>query len=221
MLFRSIDLLEQGLEIYLRLQETDAVIQTSQKLIKHLIKVGKLDRAIEKIGFLSAFVDPEDTRTHIDIQIDYANILFYKNDVTQSEVIADLCLEESQNARYVEGELRAAYTKCKCLISKSDLDEHLKVLMHYLEISIQLGDLFQQAVFENERGINYLYKNKFDDSIEAFTISLKHYKSIEDDENIVKAYNNFGVIYLDGYGDYTTARDYFRKAYTRATNKNY
>lgn len=218
---KGIDLLDQGLDIYLKLQATNDVTRITQKLIKHLIKVGKLDRALDKIAFLSEYVDVSDTKTHIDAQIDYANILYYKNDIAQSEIIADKCLVDSQLTHYIEGAFSAAYIKCKCLISNSAFDAHLKLLTHYLEKSIQLGDIFQQAVFENERGINYLYNNHFDESIEAFTISLKHYKTLEDDEHIVKAYNNFGVIYLDGYGDYTTARDYFRKAYTRANSKNY
>ncbi len=218
---KAVDLLEQGLELYLKLNAMDEIIIVAIKLIKQLIKVGRLDRAIDRVLFMYDYLPASLIIARIDVQIEHAYILYYKNDIAQSEEISDRALELAKANLYQDGELRAAYVKCKCLISKGDLETHKTIVEQYLEESNRLQLTYHQAVFENERGINFLYNNLFDSSIEAFTESLKHYNAIEDDENIVKAYNNFGVIYLDGYGDYIVARDYFRKAYTRANNRNY
>jgi len=218
---KSVDLLEQGLELYLKLNAINEAIQVSLKLIKQLIKVGRLDRAMERVLYMYNYIPEEAVTANIDVQIEHAYILYFKNDIVQSDEISDRAMALSKDNSYLEGEFRAAYIKCKCLISNGDLEAHKNIVTHYLDESNRLKLTYHQAVFENERGINFLYNNLFDSSIEAFTESLKHYKSIEDDENIVKAYNNFGVIYLDGYGDYIVARDYFRKAYTRANNRNY
>lgn len=218
---KAVDLLEQAVELYLRNDEKEKVFQNTMKLIKQLIKMGKLEKAMERIQFLYESISVEDLKSKVDIQLEHAYILYYKNDITLSESISDEALEISHTIGYLDGEFRAAYIKCKCLVSKGDLDTHKTIAERYLKESNELELTFHQAVFENEKGINFLYNNMFDESVEAFTESLKHYKSIEDDENIVKAYNNFGVIYLDGYGDYILARDYFRKAYTRANSRNY
>ena len=218
---KAIDLLDQGLELYTRLTAKDKIVQISMQLIKLLIKSGRLDRAMARIQILYASIEAADIKAKIDIQIEHASILYYKNDILKSEEIADEALTAAHDFEYMDGEFRAAYMKSKCLISNGDLDTHKKLVDHYLAESSHLQLIEQQAVFENEMGINYLYNNRFDESIEAFSESLKHYKIVGDDEKIVKAYNNFGVIYLDGYGDYIVARDYFRKAYTRANSRNY
>lgn len=218
---KAIDLLDQGLELYIKCAVKDKIVEISMQLIKLLIKSGRLDRAMARIQYLYESIDVTDIKAKVDAQIEHASILYYKNDIHKSEEIADEALALSHECGYMDGEFRSAYMKCKCLISNGDLETHEILVQHYLEESNRLESIEQQAVFENEMGINYLYNNRFDESIEAFTESLNHYKMVEDDEKIVKAYNNFGVIYLDGYGDYIVARDYFRKAYTRANNRNY
>lgn len=218
---KAIDLLDQGLELYTKLLIKDKIVKITMQLIKLLIKSGRLDRAMMRIQFLYETIDKADNIAKIDVQIEHASIMYYKNDILKSEEIADEALALSHEFGYMDGEFRAAYMKSKCLISNGDLEAHKLLAEHYLEESNQLQLTEQQAVFENEIGINHLYNNRFDASIEAFSESLKHYKMVGDDEKIVKAYNNFGVIYLDGYGDYIVARDYFRKAYTRANNRNY
>jgi diguanylate cyclase (GGDEF)-like protein len=218
---KAIDLLDQGLELHIKLASKDKIVQISMQLIKLLIKSGRLERAMNRIQCLYETIELTDINSKIDVQIEHASILYYKNDILKSEEIADEALAAAHVVGYMDGEFRAAYMKSKCLISNGDLETHRKLSEHYLEESTRLQLIEQQAVFENEIGINHLYNNRFDESIEAFTESLKHYKIVGDDEKIVKAYNNFGVIYLDGYGDYIVARDYFRKAYTRANNRNY
>ena len=218
---KAVDLLEQAVDIYLISHQDTLVFDNVMKMIKQLIKMGKLDKAMERIEFLYGFILENNLKSKVDIQLEHAYILYFKNDITMSESIADEALATSHDIEYIDGEFRAAFVKCKCLISKGDTAAHKTISDYYLAESNKKQLTYHQAVFENERGINHLYNNLFDLSIEAFTESLKHYKAVEDDENIVKAYNNFGVIYLDGYGDYIVARDYFRKAYTRANSRNY
>ena len=218
---KAIDLIDMGLELYLKLNMHLKVIELGMKLIKLLIKAGRLDKAMERVNFLYGFIEDVSDASRIDVQLEHAYILYFKNDIARSEELSQDALTLSSEIGYLEGELRAAFVKCKCTISKGDLEGHRILAMHYLAVS-KLNNLPHHiAVFENEKGINHLYNNQFDASIDAFTESLKYYKESNDEENIVRAYNNFGVIYLDGYGDYIVARDYFRKAYTKAINRNY
>lgn len=218
---KALEFMEKGLEIYFRLEKVDVIIDLGLKLIRHLVKSGKLERALEHVQFLSDYLQGGHKIALIDVQIEHAYIMYLKNDIIRAEDLSDDAIASSKEISYLNGELKAAYVKCKCLISAGDLIEHNGVADHYLSISDQMGMTFHQAVFNNEKGINYLYSNALDSSIEAFTESLKYYQALNDEENIVKLYNNFGVIYLDGYGDFMLARDYFRKAYTKASKNNY
>jgi len=218
---KALDLMEQGLELYMKQGETTKVIDYSIQLIKLLIKAGRLERAIEKVEYTYTILPEVAIERLIDLKIENAHILYFKNDISVSEALAREAQEAARTILYLDGELRAGYIIARCLIGRGELEAHEKLTLECLELSKKHHLIYHNAVFENERGINSLYNNRFDDSIEAFTESLKLHKEIEDDENIVKAYNNFGVIYLDGYGDYIVARDYFRKAYTKANSKNY
>ena len=218
---KAIELLEQSLDLELKLNRTEWIKKTAILLIRQLIKAGRLDRAHDYVNDMNKRLPEEAKQARIDVMIEHAQILYYKNDIQAAEDFASNAIQLSQTCEYGDGEFRAATMKCKCLVSKGDLEGHWNLLNHYLALSKVAGDLYHMAIFENERGVNYLYKNQFNLSIEAFTESLNYYKELDDDENIVRAYNNFGVIYLDGYGDYITARDFFRKAYTRASNRNY
>lgn len=218
---KALEFMEKGLEIYFRLERVDVIIELGLKLIQYLIKSGKLERAIEHVVFLTDYLQGGHKVALIDIQIELAYIMYLKNDIVRSEELSDDSITQSKAIDYLGGELKAAYVKCKCLISAGDLEAHRSVADHYLALSNQLDMNYHQAVFYNEKGINYLYNNALDASVEAFTESLKYYQLLNDEENIVKLYNNFGVIYLDGYGDFMLARDYFRKAYAKANKNNY
>lgn len=218
---KALELMEIGLEIYMKLEQIDAIIELGLKLIRQLIKAGRLERALEHIYFFSSYLQGNRKIALIDLQIEQAYVLYLKNEIAKSEELSDTAIETSMKSDYLNGELKAAYVKCKCLISFGDLTAHKKLTEHYLEISNNQRLTYHQAVFNNEQGINFLYNNAFDRSVEAFSESLKYYQILNDEENIVKLYNNFGVIYLDGYGDFMLARDYFRKAYTKANKNNY
>ena len=204
---KAIDLIDMGLELYLKLNMHLKVIELGMKLIKLLIKAGRLDKAMERVNFLYGFIEDVSDASRIDVQLEHAYILYFKNDIARSEELSQDALTLSSEIGYLEGELRAAFVKCKCTISKGDLEGHRILAMHYLAVS-KLNNLPHHiAVFENEKGINHLYNNQFDASIDAFTESLKYYKESNDEENIVRAYHNFGVIYLDGYwGLYSSER---------------
>jgi len=218
---KALDLLELALSIYEKLGDCISASNTTKKLIKHYIKIGKLERAERSITFLKENNMIEHVKDKIDISLDLATIAYYKNDVQIAIDIADEALDMAIDSHYIEGEFEAAKIKCRCLRNSGDLAEHLTVSNYYLEKSYASDLIKYQAVFENEKGVNYLYSNEFEACIASFNRSLERYKILEDEENIITLLNNFGVIYLDGYGDYYLARDYFRKAYNRASNRNF
>ena len=218
---KSIEMLEQGVEIHLNHNHRRLAIQMMIKLIRIMIKAGKLERAMERVQQLYGYIDSEDVISKVDIQIEHAYILYFQNEVAQSKDLSNEAIELAEQIDYIDGEMRAAYVKCKCLVGAGDLETHRKITDHYLHLSDKQNNVKHQAVFYNELGINYLYNNLFSQGMEAFKKSLMYYQQLEDDENIIKLYNNLGVIKLDGYGDYIEAREYFRRAYTRANNKNY
>ncbi|HAS73202.1 MAG TPA: hypothetical protein DCS67_03565, partial [Clostridiales bacterium UBA8960] len=218
---KALELMEWGLEIYFKVAHYDSIVDLGIKLIKQLVKVGRLERALEHIDFLTSYLQGGHPPAIIDLQIEHAYVMYLKNEIAKAEELSDVAIENSMKVAYLNGELKAAFVKCKCLISFGDLDAHKIVADRYLDISNTQSLTYHQAVFFNEQGINYLYNNAFDKSVEAFSESLKYYQILNDEENIVKLYNNFGVIYLDGYGDFMLARDYFRKAYTKANKNNY
>lgn len=218
---KSIEMLEQGVEIHVANGQNKSAIQMIIKLIRIMIKAGKLERAMDRVHYLYDFITSDDLISKVDIQIEHAYILYFQNELSQSNELSIATIELAQNINYLDGEMRAAYVKCKCLVGAGDLDAHRKMTDHYLQLSQQENNVKHLAVFFNELGINFLYNNLFSQGMEAFKKSLNYYQQLEDDENIIKLYNNLGVIKSDGYGDYIEAREYFRRAYTRANNKNY
>lgn len=217
---KALDLLEQALSIYEKLGDDVSVSQTTKKLIKHYIKIGRLERAESAVTVLKDNNMVEDTKDKVDISLDLAMISYYKNDVQHAIEIAEEALDMAIHSQYLEGEFESAKVKCRCLRNSGNLTEHLDLANYYLEKSYDYDQIKYQAVFENEKGVNYLYSNDYEACIACFNRSLERYTILEDEESIIVLLNNFGVIYLDGFGDYYLARDYFRKAYNRASNRN-
>lgn len=218
---KSVELLEQAYELYAALDaDQGCIADTGLKLVRQLIKVGRLEKAFDRAKALSEMTRADRGLPYIDAQVEVATILYYKNDVQRSEEIAKTCMMLAQERGYDEGEFNAAHLVCRCLISVGNVDAHEAMSRRYLNRAQKAEMKKYIAIFQNECGVNYLYRNELSKALEAFFESLKYYKTLKEEESIVKAYNNLGVVYLDGYGDYTTARDYFRKAHTRASNRN-
>ncbi|MDN5298653.1 MAG: hypothetical protein PWP51_1206 [Clostridiales bacterium] len=218
---KALDLLELALNIYERLKDQAQIGKTTKRLVKQYIKVGRLERAVESIRSIEANRLMENPKDMIDIGLERATIAYYKNEVQRGIEIVDEMIEKSKTIGYVHGEFEGVRIKARCLRNSGDLDAHLLLVDEYLDKSYATNQVHFEAVFENEKGVNFLYHNQFDSSIDSFNRSLERYQSLQDEENVISLLNNFGVIYLDGFGDYYLARDYFRKAYNRASNRNY
>ena len=218
---KALDLLENALSIYERLNDKVQNVRITKQLVKHYIKVGKIERAtdaIENLESLDLIGNPIDK---VDIGISKAMIHYYNNEVQIAIEYIDEILALAIESDYVHGEFEAIRVKCRCLRNSGDVKTHLKLVEEYLNKSYEQSIPYFQAVFENEMGVNALYSNDLDFCVDCFNRSLSLYQTLNDEENVITLLNNFGVIYLDGFGDYYLARDYFRKAYNRASNRNY
>jgi diguanylate cyclase (GGDEF)-like protein len=218
---KASELLDRASGLYEKLGDKNKVIETGLRLIKQLIKVGKLEDAYEKANEIINLSKSYDEISHVDSKLELSNVLYYKNDVETAYAIAEECIRKSIEIQYIDGEFKSAQMLCRCLTNTVDLDKHIELTRSYLDKCMISGNEYYQAVFQNELGVNHLYRNNYEDSLGAFSESLKCYKNLNDEENIIKAYNNMGVVHFDGYGDYVVARDFFRKAYTHSINRNY
>lgn len=216
---KAISLYEQGLEIYKKLENIEQINEISFELVKQLILVGKLDRSAEILDHLDVYIEGKSI-SKVRSMVYHIEILMFKNDIERAEMLADRAIELAEDISYVEGIFNAALYKCNCLSSKNDWKQHFSKASFYLSESIRLNQTRHRANFENECAINYLYSNLFKQAIEMLGESLKHYREAEDEDGIIKVYNNYGVVYLDGLGEFVTARDFFRKSYTRSNQKN-
>lgn len=218
---KASELYERAYEIFLESDKIQIAMETGLKLVRQLIKLGKIELAHTYVNKLTDYIDEMDADFKVDLDLEQASIMYYKNDVDRSSKLSRNCIDAAVDIKYVEGEYRAVQMLCKCLTHYADLDQHQVLALKYLQKSITEKNLLQEAVFHNELGANYLYRNAFDQSLESFTKSLECYQSLKDEENIIKLYNNIGVVHFEGNGDYLVARDFFRKAYTHALNRNY
>ncbi|MBM7562395.1 diguanylate cyclase [Fusibacter tunisiensis] len=218
---KAADLYEWALEIFESNQELDSIRETGLKLIRQLMKIGKIEVAHTISKRMEQYFSDDAPQFEIDLNLEVALIMYYRNEVDTTVKLSKKCIEDSKNIAYIHGEFTGVQTLCKCLTHFVDLDQHLELAQLYLDKSIELGNVYFEAVFHNEMGANYLYRNAFDKSLEAFNKSIECYKQIESEENIIKLYNNIGVVYFEGQGDYLSAREYFRKAHTHALNRNY
>lgn len=218
---KASELLNRASDLYEKLDDKNKVIETSLRLIKQLIKVGKLEDAYEKANEIINLSKSYDEISHVDAKLEFSNVLYYKNDMARAFSIAEECIEKSIEINYFDGEFKSAQMLCRCLTNTVELDKHIELTRKYLKKSMESDNEYYQAVFQNELGVNHLYRNNYEESLRAFSESLKCYKNLGDEENIIKSYNNIGVVHFDGFGDYLVARDFFRKAYTHSINRNY
>ncbi|GAU77378.1 diguanylate cyclase [Fusibacter sp. 3D3] len=218
---KGIDLLEQASQIYDHLYDVSNIIKTSKKLIKNYISIGKLDKAYEKILFLIELTEADYPEDHIDAQLELADIYYYKYDINKATDQIAFYFDQSQQLDYLEGEFKSAQLLCRCFAEKGDLDKVFKLIDSYLAKAKAINHRYYTAVFLSELGRYNHFMNRFDESLEAFNNALDIFNEIEDEEHIIKIYNNFGVIYLDELGDYIVAREYFRKAYNKANARNH
>ncbi|WP_323985057.1 diguanylate cyclase [Fusibacter ferrireducens] len=217
---KGIDLLEQANQLYERLNDVTNIITTSKSLIKNYISVGKISSAYEKIVFLISLTEDSHPEDYIDAQLELADIYYYKNDINKAAEHISYYFDQSQKLNYLEGEFKSAKLLCRCFTEKGELDKVLKITEIYLAKAKAVNNLFFTGAFLSELGCYYHHVNQFDESLKALNDALKVFMEINDDEYMIKIYNNFGVIYLDELGDYIAARDYFRKAYSRANARN-
>lgn len=218
---KASELYERAYDIFMASNKSNEAMNTGLKLIRQLIKVGKIELALNYVNDISDHIQGMDLAFKVDIDLELANILFYKSDIERSAELSKKCTDTAVAMGYLDGEYRAVQMQCKCLTHYVDLEKHHVLALEYLQKSIKEKNLKQEAVFQNELGANYLYKNEYERSLEAFSRSLECYQSLRDEENIIKLYNNIGVVHFEGHGDYLVAREFFRKAYTHALNRNY
>ena len=218
---KGIDLLEQANRLYTRLNDVTNVIETSKKLVKSYINIGRMDYAYEKVLFLIELTENDYPEEYISAQLELADIYYYKYDINKATEHISFYFDQSKKINYLEGEFKAAKLLCRCFSEKGELDKVEKLIDHYLTKAKAVNNQFYTAKFLSEYGCYYHFTNQFDESLKAFNDALDVFKAIDDEEHIIKIYNNFGVIYLDELGDYIVAREYFRKAYNKANARNH
>ncbi len=215
---KALDLLEMALDIYIQLNDENKILVTAKRLANNLFTSGYMDRALEILDEMKRYGNQSD---YIDFELIRAMYFYYKNDVTSAIEIIDEAYEMAIDIQYLKGELEAMKIKARCLRNVGRLEEHKAISDVYLKKSYEEEVMIYQANFENEVGINLLYNNYYDKCLEHFEKSLEFYTILKDHNNIVGLYNNFGVIYSDGYGDFLRARDFYKKAYNLAMKYNY
>lgn len=218
---KAVGLYEKAIDIYEQRGCVEEMIRHAIPLIHLMIKIGMLDQAFSKLPHLLELTRDTYKTAHIDTLLLKAWLFYFKNELDSAFDLAVECEEKAHGLDYQIGVLDSIFYQCKCYIALNEVAKHYELVKKGLELCKSVDSPSHYAKFQNELGINLLYSNKFEESLSAFNESLTAYKHLEDEEHMIKAYNNLGVVQIEGDGDYFIAREFFRKAYTLANNKNY
>lgn len=218
---KGIDLLEQANQLYERFENTAQIIETTMRLVKHYINLGKIDKAYENVVYLCGLTEANFPLENIDAQLELADIYLFKSLPDKAGELITEQFEKVKRVGHDEGELKAAKLMSRWYAAKGMFAEDKELVDMYLDKSKSSGNRLYEGIFEGELGRYYYFTNDFENSLEAFQRALDIFIEVEDEEYVIKIYNNFGVIYLDELGDYVVAREYFRKAYNKANARNY
>lgn len=216
---KSSELMERGIELYKKLENIDFVLEYSLLLVQQLVKLGKLDYALNIIKSLAPYEDYENS-VYLDLLAENAYIQYYKGEYTFAIELLEKVHVHSKRIAFKEGQLKSNFIMSKCSEALGQYDTHFLKFSEGFEMAKESGNDYYLGLFTNEQGIHYLHQAKFQQALECFTKALELFKSIPKDDLVIRALNNIGAVHFEGFGDFILARDYFRKAYHMSQSMN-
>lgn len=97
-------------------------------------------------------------------------------------------------------------------LRESDPDKALYYSRQALSIATQLQSIPSCAVTNKVMGEIFEFKHNYQPSINYYLISIKHYKTLDDKNELAVLYNKLGHIYITNHYDYDQGMVYFNQA---------
>lgn len=123
-----------------------------------------------------------------------------------------LSLDENEQRIAILNELASS-------LRETNPEKALNYSRQALAIATKLQSVSSCAVTNKVMGEIFEFRHNFQPSINYYLISIKHYKSLDDKDELARIYNKLGHIYITNQYDYdqgmeyiNTAMDYARKA---------
>lgn len=98
----------------------------------------------------------------------------------------------------------------------TDPDKALFYSRQALSIATRLQSITSCAVTNKVMGEIFEYKHNYQPSINYYLISIKHYKSLDDKNELARIYNKLGHIYITNQYDYDQGMAYIQTAFEYA-----
>ncbi|MBS2098767.1 tetratricopeptide repeat protein [Carboxylicivirga linearis] len=92
--------------------------------------------------------------------------------------------------------------------------DHKKSILYGTQGEIQASnedDIYWKARFQFENGVTHYYLSAYDKALDKYLKATNNFKSIDDYVNLIKCYNNIGMIY-DRIEQYEKAVNYYQAA---------
>jgi tetratricopeptide (TPR) repeat protein len=102
------------------------------------------------------------------------------------------------------------------LFRESDPDKALIYSRQALSMATQLQSISSCAVTNKVMGEIFEFKHNYQPSINYYLISIKHYKTLGDKNELALLYNKLGHIYITNHYDYDQGMVYFNQALENA-----
>lgn len=157
----------------------------------------------------------------IDALLQMAHCCYYTNDKAKLESILAQVKRRLERTDYQKGELETFLLDAKLMYMSNDMVKYHNIIIHALDIANESNDLYYQAHFSNELAIYQASISEPDLAVKTFQNSLTYFDQIDDFYEMIRVYNNLGVIYFDSLCKIEEARDYFEKAYNTSMRFNY
>jgi len=102
------------------------------------------------------------------------------------------------------------------LFRELDPDKALIYSRQALSLATQLQSISSCAVTNKVMGEIFEFKHNYQPSINYYLISIKHYKTLDDKNELALLYNKLGHIYITNHYDYDQGMVYFNQALENA-----
>lgn len=122
-------------------------------------------------------------------------------------------LEKSINIAWIEGIVKS---RIKLAELHLNLNDYSKALQNYLKAYNKATDQYQKGLCMKGIGIVNYYKSNFDTALTSYHKAIKYLKNTNHPEEIIKVYNNIGVLF-ERLNRYDKAVEYYLKVISTAT----
>lgn len=208
---KSVVLFEKALSIWKELQHPERIIEVGICLLISLKQLGRFNEVLEVGKEISHFTMKQ-SHHWVDVHNQMAMVYYHKGNLKQSVQMAKKSKSEAKVLNYIEGQLEAMIVLSKCYVASHHFEEQLSVVQEGIALAESIKSALYLGQFHNELAVNYYHHQDFKYAEVHFKKSLNYYELYGNEIYLDKAYNNLGVVILDGFGDYKAAREYFKKA---------